>query len=541
MKKLLLGDEAIAQGAIDAGLSGVYAYPGTPSTEITEYIQDSPVAKERNIHRRWSTNEKTAMEAALGMSYMGKRALVCMKHVGLNVCADPFVNSGMTGTNGGLVVLVADDPSMHSSQDEQDSRFYGKFAMVPTFEPSSQQEAYDMMSVAFDYSERVCLPVLMRVTTRMAHSRAVVEVKSEPRQENELNYQAVAANWVLLPANARKRNDKVTAQQRELEEDAAASTYNIYVEGHDHQLGIIASGIGFNYVNECFPEGSPYPILKISQYPLPRKLVRRMMAECSEVLIVEEGQPFIEDIVRGVGDSTAIHGKLNGTLPRTGELNPDVVKKAFAKISTLKSQFSNLDECFAPCEDVAPRPPALCQGCGHRDVYAALNEVLKEYDNPRVFGDIGCYTLGFLPPFRAIHSCVDMGASITMAKGAADAGQWPAVAVIGDSTFTHSGMTGLLDAINENADITVIISDNLTTGMTGGQDSAGTNKFEAICRGLGLSDEHLRVVVPLPKNMPEITQAIRDEINYHGTSVIIPRRECMQTLQRHLKAKKLKS
>ena len=541
MRKLLLGDEAIAQGALDAGLSGVYAYPGTPSTEITEYIQLSPLARERGVHSRWSTNEKTAMEEALGMSFMGKRALVCMKHVGMNVCADPFVNSGMTGVNGGVVVLVADDPSMHSSQDEQDSRFYGKFAMVPTFEPSSQQEAYDMMSVAFDYSERVCLPVLMRVTTRMAHSRAVVEVKSEPRQENELNYQAVAANWVLLPANARKRNDKVTAQQRELEEDAAASTYNIYVEGHDHQLGIIASGIGFNYVNECFPEGCPYPILKISQYPLPRKLVRRMMAECSEVLIVEEGQPFIEDIVRGVGDSTAIHGKLNGTLPRTGELNPDVVKKAFAKISTLKSQFSNLDECFAPCEDVAPRPPALCQGCGHRDVYAALNEVLKEYDNPRVFGDIGCYTLGFLPPFRAIHSCVDMGASITMAKGAADAGQWPAVAVIGDSTFTHSGMTGLLDAINENADITVIISDNLTTGMTGGQDSAGTNKFEAICRGLGLSDEHLRVVVPLPKNMPEITQAIRDEINYHGTSVIIPRRECMQTLQRHLKAKKLKS
>jgi len=541
MRKLLLGDEAIAQGALDAGLSGVYAYPGTPSTEITEYIQLSPLARERGVHSRWSTNEKTAMEEALGMSFMGKRALVCMKHVGMNVCADPFVNSGMTGVNGGVVVLVADDPSMHSSQDEQDSRFYGKFAMVPTFEPSSQQEAYDMMSVAFDYSERVCLPVLMRVTTRMAHSRAVVEVKSEPRQENELNYQAVAANWVLLPANARKRNDKVTAQQRELEEDAAASTYNIYVEGHDRQLGIIASGIGFNYVNECFPEGSPYPILKISQYPLPRKLVRRMMAECSEVLIVEEGQPFIEDIVRGVGDSTAIHGKLNGTLPRTGELNPDVVKKAFAKISTLKSQFSNLDECFAPCEDVAPRPPALCQGCGHRDVYAALNEVLKEYDNPRVFGDIGCYTLGFLPPFRAIHSCVDMGASITMAKGAADAGQWPAVAVIGDSTFTHSGMTGLLDAINENADITVIISDNLTTGMTGGQDSAGTNKFEAICRGLGLSDEHLRVVVPLPKNMPEITQAIRDEINYHGTSVIIPRRECMQTLQRHLKAKKLKS
>ena len=539
MRKLLLGDEAIAQGALDAGLSGVYAYPGTPSTEITEYIQLSPLAKERGVHSRWSTNEKTAMEAALGMSFMGKRALVCMKHVGMNVCADPFVNSGMTGVNGGIIVLVADDPSMHSSQDEQDSRFYGKFAMVPTFEPSCQQEAYDMMAEAFDYSERICLPVLMRVTTRMAHSRAVVEVKDEARPQNEKNYNAVAANWVLLPANARKRNDKVTAQQKELEKDAANSKYNCLYpvlsqeKGAKAALGIIASGIGYNYVMECLSsvgkEMGSFPILKISQYPLPKKLVRRMMDECKHVLIVEEGQPFIEDMVRGVSEANNIHGKLDGTLPRTGELNPDIVKKALGM---------ECGQCFDPCADVAPRPPALCQGCGHRDVYAALNEVLKEYDNPRVFGDIGCYTLGFLPPFRAIHSCVDMGASITMAKGAADAGQWPSVAVIGDSTFTHSGMTGLLDAINENADITVIISDNLTTGMTGGQDSAGTNKFEAICRGLGLSDEHLKVVVPLPKNMPEITQAIRDEINYHGTSVIIPRRECMQTLQRHLKQKK---
>ena len=530
-KKLLLGDEAIALGAIHAGLSGVYAYPGTPSTEITEFIQGNALAKERGIHSRWSTNEKTAMEAALGMSFMGKRALVCMKHVGLNVCADPFVNSGMTGVNGGVIVLVADDPSMHSSQDEQDSRFYGKFAMIPTFEPSSQQEAYDMMAVAFEYSEQQHLPVLMRVTTRMAHSRAVVQVATEPRQENELNYNAVASSWVLLPANARKRNVIVTAQQAQLEADSVRSVYNKYIDGEDKSLGIIASGIGYNYVMECYPEGCPFPILKISQYPLPKKLVRDLMAACEKILVVEEGQPFIEDIIRGVEDNASIQGKLTGELPRTGELTPDIVKKALGIES---------DECFAPCEDVVPRPPALCMGCGHRDVYAALNEVLKEYENPRVFGDIGCYTLGFLPPYRAIHSCVDMGASITMAKGAADAGQWPAVAIIGDSTFTHSGMTGLLDAINENANITVIISDNLTTGMTGGQDSAGTNKFEAICRGLGLSDEHLHVVVPLPKNMEEITNVIRQEINYKGTSVIIPRRECMQTLQRHLKEKRAK-
>jgi indolepyruvate ferredoxin oxidoreductase alpha subunit len=281
---------------------------------------------------------------------------------------------------------------------------------------------------------------------------------------------------------------------------------------------------------ECYPEGCPFPVLKISQYPIPKKLIRRMTDDCEQVLIAEEGQPFIEDQVRGVMPGNAIiKGRLTGELPRTGELNPDFLKKALGLESS---------ESYAPCEDVTPRPPALCQGCGHRDVYTALNEVLKEYPNARVFGDIGCYTLGFLPPYKAIHSCVDMGASITMAKGASDAGQWPAVAIIGDSTFTHSGMTGLLDAINENADITVIISDNLTTAMTGGQDSAGTNKFEAICKGLGLSEDHLKVVNPIPKNMPEITATIREEINFHGVSVIIPRRECMQTLQRNLKQKK---
>lgn len=532
MKKLLLGDEAIAQGALDAGLSGVYAYPGTPSTEITEYIQHSPLAVERDIHRRWSVNEKTAMEAALGMSFMGKRALVCMKHVGLNVCADPFVNAAMTGVNGGIVVVVADDPSMHSSQDEQDSRFYGKFAMVPTFEPSNQQEAYDMMAKAYDFSESLRLPVLMRVTTRMAHSRAVVEVGDVSRQPNELNYEAAAKDWVLLPAFARKRNETVTSQQPMLEEAAVTSSYNDYHDGIDHTLGIIACGIAYNYVMECYPQGCPHPLLKICQYPLPKALVRRMTEDCASVLIVEEGQPFVEDMIRGVMPGNAvIKGKLSGELPRTGELTPDIVKGALGIGGS---------RVYDSCQDVVARPPALCQGCGHRDVYTALNEVLLAYPNARVFGDIGCYTLGFLPPYKAIHSCVDMGASITMAKGAADAGQWPAIAVIGDSTFTHSGMTGLLDAINENANITVIISDNLTTAMTGGQDSAGTSKYEAICRGLGMPEEHLKVVVPLAKNMPEITRVLREEIEYRGISVIIPRRECIQTLRRHLKQKKEK-
>ena len=531
MKKLLLGDQAIAQGALDAGLSGVYAYPGTPSTEITEYIQDWCKRQNASIHNRWCTNEKTAMEAALGMSYAGKRALVCMKHVGMNVCADAFVNSAVTGVNGGVIVLAADDPSMHSSQNEQDSRFYGKFALIPILEPSNQQECYDMMAYGFDLSERLRLPVLMRVVTRLAHSRSVVTVTEQPRQQNALSQPADPAGWVLLPARARRKYSELVAAQPLLQESSATSSFNqTFSLGEKSSLAIIASGIGFNYLMENYPDGSPHPVLKVSQYPLPKDVILTMAAEHKELLVIEDGQPFIEEQLIGFLPGTnIIHGRLDGTLPRTGELNPDSVRRALGLPAI---------QTFDSCDTVVGRPPALCQGCGHRSVYEALNKVLADYPDSRVFGDIGCYTLGALPPYQALHSTVDMGASITMAKGAADAGIFPAVAVIGDSTFTHSGMTGLLDAVNENAPITVIISDNLTTGMTGGQDSAGTNKFEAICRGLGVSDEHLKVVVPLPANMDEITRILREEIEYRGVSVIIPRRECIQTFARHAKERK---
>ncbi len=519
MKQLLLGDEAIALGALHAGLSGVYAYPGTPSTEITEFIQNSKLAKERKVHSRWCTNEKTAMEAALGMSYAGKRALVCMKHVGMNVCADAFVNSAITGVNGGLVVLAADDPSMHSSQNEQDSRFYGKFALIPIFEPSNQQEAYDMMAKAFELSEAIKEPVLFRVVTRLAHSRAAVET-SAVKDENQMN--ASTDQWVLLPGIARKKYDALIAKQPQMCEAAASSIYN-KVENNGGRLGIIACGIGYNYVKEAL--GDEGNILKISQYPLPEEKIRQLAAENDSILVVEDGQPVVEQDVKGMlGAGYPIKGRLTGDLPRTGELNPDCVAKALGK---------PCGPVYEPAKNLAGRPPQLCQGCGHRDVYGALVKIIDEYPDARVFGDIGCYTLGALPPFKALASCVDMGASITMAKGAADAGLRPSIAVIGDSTFTHSGMTGLLDAINDNSPITVIISDNLTTGMTGGQDSAGINKYEAICLGLGMDPAHLHVVTPLPKNIPEIAQLIRDEIAYEGVSVIIPRRECIQTAARH--------
>lgn len=519
-KRLLLGDEAIALGAIHAGLSGVYAYPGTPSTEITEFIQTDALARERHIRSRWCTNEKTAMEAALGMSYAGKRALVCMKHVGMNVCADAFVNSAITGVKGGLIVLAADDPSMHSSQNEQDSRFYAKFAMVPLLEPSTQQEAYDMMGYAFNISEQLRVPVVMRVVTRLAHSRAGVMV-GDPFLQNPLSPDKDPGRWVLLPAIARRQYSALIEKQPAMEELSATSGFNRYERGEG--VGIIACGIAYNYVREAGAEN----VLKISQYPLPEKAVRELAAASRSILVVEDGQPVVErDIKALLSYGYKVEGRLTGALPRTGELNPDNVAAALGK---------PVGAVHTPAQNVVARPPQLCNGCGHRDVYASLGKILEEYPDARVFGDIGCYTLGALPPFKALDSCVDMGASITMAKGAADAGVWPAVAVIGDSTFTHSGMTGLLDAVNDNADITVIISDNLTTAMTGGQDSAGTNKFEQICLALGVDKAHIRTVVPIPANMEEITRAIREEINYKGVSVIIPRRECMQTLGRRLR------
>ncbi|MBQ7819785.1 MAG: indolepyruvate ferredoxin oxidoreductase [Bacteroidales bacterium] len=529
-KMMLLGDQAVALGAINAGLSGVYAYPGTPSTEITEFIQTYPLAKERGIHSKWCTNEKTAMEAALGMSYAGKRAMVCMKHVGLNVAADAFVNSAVTGVNGGVVVLVADDPSMHSSQNEQDSRFYGKFALVPVFEPSSQQEAYDMMSYAFDYSEKMSTPVLMRVVTRMAHSRAVVEVGAVAEQ-NSLSMPKNPIDWVLLPVNARRRYAQVVAQQEEYNVASDESKFNRLIINKKGAKGIVACGIAYNYVMENIVEADEMNILKVSQYPIPSALLKKLADNSSEILIAEDGQPFVEEQVRGVlpNEQLIIKGRLTGELPRTGELTPDNVRVAMGLVPY---------DTFDKSEAVVARPPALCQGCGHRDVYTILKSVIAEYPQGKVFSDIGCYTLGALPPFRAIDSCVDMGASITMAKGAADAGLFPAVAVIGDSTFTHSGMTGLLDAVNANASITVIISDNLTTAMTGGQDSAGTNRLQAICQGIGVAPEHVRCVVPIPKNHDEIANIIREEIEYRGVSVIIPCRECIQTLNRRLKKQK---
>ncbi len=526
-KLVLLGDEAIAQGAIDGGVSGFYAYPGTPSTEIMEYAQHSKEVAAKGIHRTWSANEKTAVESAIGMSYAGKRAITQMKHVGLNVAADAFVNASVTGVNGGLIVVAADDPSMHSSQNEQDSRFYGDFTMIPILEPSDQQEAYDMAYSGFELSEKCNVPVMIRLTTRLAHSRSGVARKAS-KEQLQGSLPADPRQFVLLPAIARRNYKKLLDMQQTIQEASDNSVYNAFIDGNDNSMGVVACGLAYNYLMESYKGKCPYPVVKISQYPIPRKHLERLKNKCSTILVLEDGYPMVERMLKGFFTSDlVVKGRLDGSLPRDGELNPNNVALALG---------NKVTEGQAIPELVRNRPPSLCPGCGHRDVYNALNEALAAYGTGRVFSDIGCYTLGALPPFNAINSCVDMGASITMAVGAADAGLVPAVAVIGDSTFTHSGMTGLLDAVIKNSPIVVIISDNSTTGMTGGQDSHGVGRIYEICKGLGVDEKHLRVVNPLRKNHDENTAIFKEELAYNGLSVIIPQRECIQTAARRKRA-----
>ena len=523
MKKLLSANEAIAWAAYVSGCSVAAAYPGTPSTEIVENI-----AKFKGeIDCEWSVNEKVAVEIAIGASLAGVRTLVAMKHVGLNVAMDPLMTFTHIGARGGFLLVVADDPSMHSSQDEQDSRYYAKFALIPSFEPSNQQEAYDITYAAFDYSEKYRTPVLIRLTTRLSHSRAGVE-RREARPQNDLHIEENPKQFILLPANARVHYRTLLGKQDAFEEESVNSPFNKYIDGADKKFGIIASGIAYNYLMENF-EGHkcPYPVLKIAQYPLPSNLVAKMVDECETVLVAEEGYPFIEEQVRGLLNRTGnIIGRLSGARPRDGELNPNLVAKALGLPDTYGAPIPEL---------VVPRPPALCVGCPHIDSYLAINEAMEQYGKGKVFDDIGCYTLGALPPYKAIYTTVDMGASITMAKGAADAGLRPVMAVIGDSTFTHSGMTSLLDCIYENTPVTVMILDNSTTGMTGGQDSHALGVLGEICKGLGVKEEHIHRITPLKGHHDENVALIKKELEYEGVSVIIPTRECIQTLSRRMK------
>lgn len=520
-KLLLLGDEAVAQGALDAGLSGAYGYPGTPSTEIVEYIQKNAEAIDRDVHRNWSSNEKTSMEEALGMSYAGKRAIVTMKHVGLNVAADAYMNSALTGANGGIIVAVADDPSMHSSQNEQDSRYFAKFALMPAFEPSNQQEAYEMPKHAFELSEQYNLPVMLRLTTRLAHSRAGV-VRHKVMDENKMHKPENKDQFMLLPAFARKNYKHLLSIQDDLVKESEKSSFNRYTDGKDKSKGVIACGLAYNYLMENF-ETLEHPVLKIGQYPLPKKQITKIIDECEEILVLEEGMPLVEEMLKGFLGNSKIHGRLDGTLQRDGELDPKKVRKALGLAEKPSEDIPEL---------VAGRPPALCVGCPHIDSYKALTEALKDHGRGHVFSDIGCYTLGYLPPHNAIDTCVDMGASVSMAVGAADAGLFPAVGVIGDSTFGHSGMTGLLDAVIQKSNVVIVILDNDTTAMTGMQYSQVNGRIESICIGLGVEEEHIRVINPLSRLHGQNVKVFEEEIAYDGVSIVIPRRPCIHVYRK---------
>lgn len=523
---LLLGNQAVAQAAVDAGLGGAFSYPGTPATEIFEYIQG---LHDERIAARWSANEKVAYEEALGMSYAGKRALVSMKHVGLNVAADPFVNSALTGVNGGLVLVVADDPGMHSSQNEQDSRFYGEFAQIPVLEPSTQQEAYDFTLGAFAYSEKVGLPVMVRLVTRLAHSRAGVILRppgeaagngSRPRPDPN--------DWTLVPAHARRRFRRLIDLQATLLEDSERSDRNRLILAG--RRGILTAGLAHNYVQEALAGSGEFSILKLGAYPIPVALVRKLVNHCDEILVVEEGYPFVERRLNGVlgVPGKAIRGKLTGDLPPSGELTPDAVAAALGRPPVGASR---------PIEDLAARPPQLCRGCPHADSFKAIVEAVSGYDHPILFSDIGCYTLGVLPPYRAVHACVDMGASIAMAHGAAQAGAYPVLCTIGDSTFGHSGMTGLLGAVQSDADMTVFILDNATVAMTGTQDSMTSgDRLLGLLHGLGVPEERLHVMQPLPQHHTENVELIRREIAHRGLSVIVPTRACIHVRQKQRQA-----
>ena len=534
-EQLLLGDEAVARGAIDAGISAAYAYPGTPSTEIFQTLQTQAKALGLPVRGLWSTNEKVALEEGVGVSYAGKRAIVAMKHVGLNVAADPFMNVAVSGTHGGLVVVVADDPSMHSSQNEQDSRYFADFAMVPCLEPADQQQCYDFTREAFELSERLRVPVLLRLVTRLAHSRAAVRAVAR-RAPNVASWVPDPERFTLVPVNARRAYASLVHKQSALQDWSVGHAVNRLDIRGAGLPGLLVSGIAWNYVVEALGERlGEFNVLRIGAYPLPVEKIRALLDNSHEVHVVEEGYPFIERYVSALGlmRERRILGKLSGALPRMGELSPDAIRRCFGLPVAPALQVPGLAELLVA------RPPRLCDKCPHTDAYLALQEVVASLgDGVRVMGDIGCYSLGALAPLNAIHSCLCMGSSIGMAIGAAHAGMTPALCVIGDGTFTHSGMAPLLDAVRENANIKVFILDNAIVAMTGGQPTQATDEqMVELVAGLGVPREHIRLVEPTRHKKEHTVSVIRHELAYEGLSVIIARRACV-TYAKEIKALK---
>ena len=509
-KKLLIGNEAVARGLYEAGLRVASSYPGTPSTEITECS-----AKYDDVYSEWAPNEKVAMEVAAGAAIAGARSFCAMKHVGLNVAADPLFTASYTGINAGMVIAVADDPGMHSSQNEQDSRHYAKAAKVMMLEPSDSEECLQYAKLAFDLSEQFDTPVILRLTTRVAHSRSLVHV-SERDEKALKEYKKDPMKYVMMPGMAIKKH--IVVEQRILDQIAWAETAEINtVEYNSTEIGVITSGISYQYAKEALGENASY--LKLGcVYPLPVQKIKDFAVKCKKVYVLEELDPFIEEHCKQNG--IEVIGKEAFTLQ--GEYSQSLIAKVI---------LGKEDAFLATDLNIPARPPVLCAGCPHRGLYYALKKL-----NVTVSGDIGCYTLGALAPLGMMDTCICMGASVSALHGRNKADEQNAkksVAVIGDSTFIHSGVTGLINIAYNQSNSTVIILDNSITGMTGHQDNPTTGKtikgdpttavsLEMLAKAVGID----RVRVIDPYNLEECEQVIREEVEADAPSVIISRRPC---------------
>ena len=527
--EILSGNEAIARGAWEAGIRLAAAYPGTPSTEILEAM-----AGYEGVYCEWSPNEKVAMEVGVGASMAGGRALVCMKHVGLNVAADPFFSSSYVGLEAGLVVVSADDPGMHSSQDEQDNRNYARFARVPVLEPSDSGEAKEFMVAAYELSERFDTPVMFRTTTRTSHSKSLVtmgeRVETEPVTEVRRDWN----KYLMMPQNAIARHRIVEQRARDVAEYAETCPFN-RVEMGDTRVGIITSGAIYGYAREALPDAS---YLKLGMtYPLPAKLIADFRSKVDKLYVVEELDPFLEEAVRLLGVKVDGGKELNTLL---GELDARSVARSLASAGVPGVNPDLLGDLAPQAADLPGRPPTFCPGCSHRGLFVVLKKL-------RVFvsGDIGCYTMGALPPYSAVHCSTCMGASISMAHGMAKVLEPPAadakpdlrkkvVGVIGDSTFFHSGITSLMNVAYNGGKTLSIIVDNSTTAMTGGQENPGTGKtllgepsavvdVPALCAALGIK----RVTTIDPYDMAETERVLREELAADEASVVIAKAPCV--------------
>jgi indolepyruvate ferredoxin oxidoreductase alpha subunit len=523
--RFLSGNEALALGAHDAGVRVAAAYPGTPSTEIVESLATFP-----GLHAEWSVNEKVAFEVALGASMVGQRAITAMKHVGLNVAADTLMSSGLTGAAAGLVIAVADDVGFSSSQNEQDSRYWTRFAHLPVLEPRDAQEAYLMAREAFDLSERHQVPVLIRLTTRVCHVKRPVQLLAPLPPTPAIPYKKDADRWIVTPNHVGRRLEVRAARDAAMRAEAETSHWNVIHPGTDRRLGVVASGPACHAVREALPEA---PLLSLGfGAPLPIALVRRFAATVDALLVVEETEPLVETELRAAG--LAVHGR--GLLPPFGEiLAPHVAKAARAIFGeTLPAIPSR------PPQPVFTRPPTLCAGCGYLGVYYWLSRL----PNAIVCGDIGCYTLGASPPWDTVDAVLAMGASLGIASGAAkaiaqDGQKRPVIATIGDSTFLHSGMTGLLNLTYQRANVTVLLLDNGATAMTGGQDNPSTGRdiagqdapvrvnFPKLVEALGVRPERIRSVDPY--ELPTFFKILREEMKADEPSVVITTRPCVFT------------